>query len=519
MPTNAPQNTPLYDVADRDMLTLFRRNSLEPVSNSFQLQQRDQYGGQVYSRSNLTLQDLATPIGYKAIASGNRSTAIGAYAYARENSATAVGVYANALGADSVAIGQQSRAGGYRALAIGSGAVAAGANSISIGNLGNASGANSLAVGSGAKASGSNSVAIGCQNVVTSDDSTSVGQGSLISGARTSSVGRGNTSAFTDVVMVGNSITATAAGQVILGSGTTTFSDIWFGRGVTHTGVAATVNVHATDGTGTNVNGDNLALYPGRNTGNAAGANVDVYRSRDDGASGTGVNASLLAMRVESTGDVYYTGTGTKPILSSAFDNVGMIRVGPCANDAANAGILLCPNSDGNGVLGEFAIVGTSYLAIASLKQGSTASVLPIVFFSAGAAATTNGQMAIKDGVYVGDESTIATLGQGTINVTAGIYLNSSLYNNPDYVFEHHFHGGIERFADHDGADLYKGLRPLDAVEAYAEEHLHLPQVADLGLRKTSDIFARADGCLLLTEEIFLHLFDMNRRIKALETP
>ncbi len=521
MPTNAPQNTPLYDSADRDMLTLFRRNSLEPVSNSFQLQQRDQYGGQVYSRSNLTLQNLATPVGYKAIASGNRSAAVGAYAYAREDSSTAIGIYANALGANSVAIGDQARAGGYRAIAIGAGAVAAGANSISIGNAGNAAGANSLAVGSGAKASGSNSVAVGCQNVVTANDATSVGQGSVISGARTSSVGRGNTSTFADCVMVGNSITTTAAGQVILGSGTTTFSDIWLGRGPTHTGAATTTNVHATNGVGTDVAGDHLAIIPGLCTGNAAGGNVNIYRSDFQVSSGSTILPAVLAFQLQPTGDAYYTGTGALPTFAAAFADVGLLRLGP-ARSAANSGMLLNTKTDGNGNIGEVAVIttGATMFAIASLKQG-TAVNIPIVFFAeaTGAGTTANGQMAVANGVWVGDESAQTYNNQGTLTVAAGVYLGASAYTNPDYVFEHHFHGGIERFADHDGADLYKGLRPLEVVEAYAEEHLHLPQLADLGLRKTSDIFSRADGALLIAEEIFLHLFDMNRRLKALETP
>ena len=509
MPQLTPQNIPLIDRANSDALSMIRRNSSQTVASSFQLQSRDQFGGQVYTRSNTTLDDLSTPVGYNAIASGNRSTAVGAFAYAREDSAVAIGVYALAMGKSSLAIGDQARASGAR--------------SIAIGTSGDASGTNSLAVGIGARASGDNATAVGNTNIVSADNSTSVGQGSTISGARSSSVGQGNTISHTDVVAVGNSIISTANGQVILGSATTTFNKVWFGRGVTHTGAAASIEVHATDGTGTNVAGDHLVLVPGLSTGNGVGGNLDVYRSDQDGASGSTVNTAKLAFRVTTRGDVYYTGNGSLPTFSSGFDDIGLLRIGP-SRSKANSGVLFNTMTDGNGHIGEVAVITDGagpWFAIASLKQGSAGNI-PIVMFAGtpGGGGAADGQMAIGNGVWVGDETAQSYQGQGTINVSAGLYLNGSAYTNPDYVFEKAFTGKVERFKDRKGAAGYRKFRSLDEIKTYAQEHLHLPQLNDIGLRdaeKGDDIFARADGALLLIEEAYLHLFEMNDRIKALE--
>ena len=58
-----------------DPLTTVRRNSSQTVSSSFQVQRTDQFGGQVYNRSNATIASMSTPVGSSAVASGNRSKA------------------------------------------------------------------------------------------------------------------------------------------------------------------------------------------------------------------------------------------------------------------------------------------------------------------------------------------------------------------------------------------------------------------------------------------------------------
>ena len=437
-----PQNIPMHRGGEEDPLWLIRRNASQTVASSFQLQSRDQFGGQVYTRSNTTLDDLSTNIGYNAIGSGNRSTAVGAFAYAREDDSVAVGVYAQGSGARAIAIGQQARA--------------AHADSIAIGSL-----------------------------------------------ART-----------------------TAIGQVVLGSKTQTISEIYLGRGVTHTGAASTVEVHATDGTGTNVAGDHLALFPGGGTGSAAGGFVDIYRSSGGGASGSVLNGNVVCIRVANDGDVYYTGTGTMPTFGASFDDVGLLRIGPSAG-AANSGVLFNSATNGNGNIGEVAVVtagvASPFFAIASLKQGSAVNI-PIVFFAGatGGGGAANGQMGVGDGVWVGDESTQSYIGQGTINVATGVYLNGTAYTNPDFVFEKAFRGKVEHFKNRKGADGYKKIRTLDEIKTYAEEHLHLPQLNDIGLRNAEtgdDIFDRADGALLLIEELFLHLFELNDRLAKVEKP
>lgn len=124
-----------------------------------------------------------------------------------------------------------------------------------------------------------------------------------------------------------------------------------------------------------------------------------------------------------------------------------------------------------------------------------------------------------KDGItnFVGGGITVAAptggaKGSGTINLQGDIYKNNTAYTNPDYVFEHYYTGKIRKFASHDGAASYKGLQSLKQIEAYAKKYYELPHVGS-----TSGIFERADAMLQTTEEIYLHLFEMQHEIDALK--
>jgi hypothetical protein len=104
-------------------------------------------------------------------------------------------------------------------------------------------------------------------------------------------------------------------------------------------------------------------------------------------------------------------------------------------------------------------------------------------------------------------------LGSGKLNVAGGIYLNNSAYTNPDYVFEHHFTGGIEKYADKPRARDYRGRLAIDDLERHVATHLRFPGIDD----EPADIFERSDIALEKLEEQALYLFELNARIGHLE--
>ncbi len=115
-------------------------------------------------------------------------------------------------------------------------------------------------------------------------------------------------------------------------------------------------------------------------------------------------------------------------------------------------------------------------------------------------------------GLLVG-AATGGNLGTGKINVAGGIYLNNSAYTNPDYVFERHFTGKIERFADRPRAMRYAGRLPLDELERHVAVHLRFPGISE----EPTDIFERGDIALEKLEEQALYLFELSARVGRLE--
>ena len=97
--------------------------------------------------------------------------------------------------------------------------------------------------------------------------------------------------------------------------------------------------------------------------------------------------------------------------------------------------------------------------------------------------------------------------------MSGGIYLNNSAYTNPDYVFEHHFTGGIKKYADRPRAKDYRGRLAIDELERHVAAHLRFPGIGD----EPTDIFERGDIALEKLEEQALYLFELNARIGRLE--
>ncbi len=74
----------------------------------------------------------------------------------------------------------------------------------------------------------------------------------------------------------------------------------------------------------------------------------------------------------------------------------------------------------------------------------------------------------------------------------------------------------VEKFASNMktlGID-YDGLWPLERVEAYTREHFQLPLMS---LLPDGDIFDRGELLYASVEQSFVYLFDLSRRVAALE--
>lgn len=149
------------------------------------------------------------------------------------------------------------------------------------------------------------------------------------------------------------------------------------------------------------------------------------------------------------------------------------------------------------------------YLTETGLQGWGSGSAVADVTLSRSAVGT----LTLAGGLVVGS-ATGGGKGTGTINCAADIYKNNAAYTNPDYVFEHAYTGRIDRFAANDGASDYTGLKPLSEVERITRETLRLPGMTDAAM----GMFSRTDFLLEKTEEIFLHLFDHEKRLTALQS-
>lgn len=299
-----------------DALTQVRRNASQTVSSSFQTQRVDQFGGQVYNRSNATIASMSTPVGSNAIASGNRSTAYGAFAYAKEDSATALGVYAQASGPSSVAIGDQAKAFGYRAIVIGRISSASGINSIVIGVGAKGSAQNSIAIGNLAVSSGLSSIAIGYSTTASAAQATAVGSSSSATGVTSTALGFAANSGFLDSIAIGANSTTTASAQFVSGSSTDPITDIYFGDGVTKAGTPTTYTIHGTGGSGSDIAGGIIVIAGGRGTGTGIGGKVTI-QTAPAGSSSSSANALVTGATVDQNGML---GLLCEKRVSSNFD-------------------------------------------------------------------------------------------------------------------------------------------------------------------------------------------------------
>ena len=120
----------------------------------------------------------------------------------------------------------------------------------------------------------------------------------------------------------------------------------------------------------------------------------------------------------------------------------------------------------------------------------------------------------IANGIKVGGAATGGYLGNGTINVQGGIYLNGTAYTNPDYVFEKAYTGQIVKFANNLGADTYQS-KTIEEAQQYTKDNLALP---GFGQEANLDYLGGSELLLARLEEAYLYIFELNERIKSLES-
>ena len=286
---------------------------------------------------------------------------------------------------------------------------------------------------------------------------------------------------------------------------------IWNAGAVTSTG-AVTGTYHAATGTGS---GNSFGL---------AGANnpaiyVNSVKSLDI-TSSLATLASGILLRADGGFAIGTASLGTSLfVVSGSGTNVRTTII--CTN-AANSANTIMQNDLGShlafGMSGStnsdlFGGVGAAYFATTAgsppLNIGTTGATALTLWTNNGARLT----LASDGGLYTG-AATGSSKGAGTLNLAADIYKNGTAYSNPDYVLEHWATGKITKFADKEGAANYPGLMPLAAIRSFVNDNWHLPR---FGQRADHGMFSGSDALLASVEEAYLHLFDHEDRIAALE--
>lgn len=206
--------------------------------------------------------------------------------------------------------------------------------------------------------------------------------------------------------------------------------------------------------------------------------------------------------------------------MNNASGTITSARGGTCTTQAY-AGTMTTGSGLVCGIYAQGGTITTGYAGYFDAQRvGGTFTTAYGGYFNASGATTNHGVYVAGgrvtlagSGVVVG-APTGGDLGAGTINVATSISKNNTAYTNPDYVFEHFFTGKIEKYADREGAQFYAGLQPLEQVEDFARQHLHLPNIPDI----PTGIFERADLVLELVESLYLYAFDAHKRIQKLES-
>ncbi len=244
-----------------------------------------------------------------------------------------------------------------------------------------------------------------------------------------------------------------------------------------------------------------------------AGGNAFTGNQTINGTLSTTGTVSIGTAGVPITGTSVGISIGATPSawVSGRAVEAGFVGVGIWGAGATNTVFASNYIQDSGGE--KFASNG--FASYFNLNNGLASWIVSSATGLAGAAATmvTRMSLAADGGLQLG-APTGGSKGAGTANFAADIYKNNTAYTNPDYVFEYAFTGKIEKFADKEGAAQYTGKLSLAALEVYARDHLCLP---GFGQEAGHGAFSGADMLLARLEEAYLHIFDLNKRLAAIE--
>jgi len=272
-----------------------------------------------------------------AVNAGNGSVAIGVSAAvggAGSNAGGGVAIGNAALANNGVAIGQGATcltgqvAVGFGAVAVTFGIAVGGSATASFGG---GHGLGSIAIGRSASANESTDIAIGTGNGGTAGggggnivlasgiggsgaqghDSILIGSSSNNGGAALpasataagvfSTVIGGNSQAqHSGARLLGRGLTSTAANQTLIGGTDDPAATVIFGNGAT-AAIPQNVIVGVTGGSGANVPGASHTIAGGQSTGNVGGGSI-IFQTSPAGGAGSGVNALVTALTIDSTG-------------------------------------------------------------------------------------------------------------------------------------------------------------------------------------------------------------------------
>lgn len=171
-----------------------------------------------------------------------------------------------------------------------------------------------------------------------------------------------------------------------------------------------------------------------------------------------------------------------------------------------------------------------TYNAELLLETGQNASVLYSdailhganftgLYVGAGSGGTPNamldvrGSAVVTSGLQVG-APTGGDKGAGTINVAGDIYKNNTAYTNPRWALQGYY-AIADALGPYAAPKEYAGLLSLDQAETFVRTHYELPRMV---LSPNGGLFERGNLLQASVEESYLYIFQLNDRIKALET-
>ncbi len=164
----------------------------------------------------------STALGFKSLATGEKSVSIGQLAIASGSRGVAIGSAANASASNTIAMGLLAKAGGdgskQGAMAMGAYSEANGSYSIAFGDHAKSQGDYGISLGETAGANGLYSLALGKESNAIGDDSLALGRLSLASAANAIAMGADSSCSNDNAIAIGNKTQALGVNSMALGN-------------------------------------------------------------------------------------------------------------------------------------------------------------------------------------------------------------------------------------------------------------------------------------------------------------